>query len=116
MQRIKTPRRDLPTFKVPAKIAAQSNVRKPKPRKVLPPPPSVSSLTFSRTKSRESSLRLESSPMDISLSSSCMNGSFPTIDLTQDEDIDAFNQVSLDVGTAVNSQSESNFGHNLKPF
>ena len=45
-----------------------------------------------------------------------MNGSFPTIDLTQDEDIDAFNQVSLDVGTAVNSQSESNFGHNLKPF
>ena len=95
MQKIKTPRRDLPTFKVPAKIAAQSNVRKPKPRKILPPPPTASSLNFSRTESHEKSPRLDSSPMDICLSSSYIDANLPIIDLTQDEDGDAFNQDSF---------------------
>ena len=81
-------------------MTAQPNIRTPKPRKLLPPSPPASSINFSRADSRDSrshetGLRLDDSLLNISLTSSCMDNNIPTIDLTQDEDGDAFNQDSF---------------------
>ena len=80
-------------------MKAQPNIRTPKPRKLLPPSPTPSSINFSRADSRDSrsepGLRLDDSLLNISLTSSCMDNNIPTIDLTQDEDEDAINQDSF---------------------
>ena len=84
-------------------MAAQPNIRTPKPRKLLPPSSSGSSINFSHTNSRgtggsrshDTNLRLDDSLLNISLSSSCINNNIPTIDLTQDDNGDAFHQESF---------------------
>ena len=84
-------------------MAAQPNIRTPKPRKLLPPSSSGSSINFSHTNSRgtggsrshDTNLRLDDSLLNISLSSSCIDNNIPTIDLTQDDNGDAFHQESF---------------------
>ena len=81
-------------------MAAQPNIRTPKPRKLLPLSSSGSSINFSHTNSRgsrshDTNLRLDDSLLNISLSSSCIDNNIPTIDLTQDDNGDAFHQDSF---------------------